>query len=319
MPRTRFLRPVVALAAVPAVALLMASSAGAAPAAANAPAAAQAPAALTAAAPSQAHPTPLHVVTKHGTGVLNQPAGTSNAVEASSNWAGYVSTGSWNGAGFRYVQATFSVPSVNCGESTAGNASYPDTFDDWVGLDGVGYNFSASTSVEQIGIYGQCANGAPSYGAWWETYPDPETPISFQVSAGDAISASVYWDATRTAAQGQYDLVLTDVTTGQTFSQYEACAATTCANSSAEVITEAPAVGTATLPLADYAISNYENVAVTDRSGQRASFVSPNWVNTEVEQLDSTGSSVVSAPGPLFGGQAFSSFWYAEGNTPPSS
>ena len=80
-----------------------------------------------------------------------------------------------------------------------------------------------------------------------------------------------------------------------------------------------PAVGTATLPLADYGISNYENIAVTDRSGQRASFTSSDWVNTEVEQLDSTGSTVVSAPGPLFGGQAFSSYWYAEGNTPPAS
>ena len=313
MPRARFLRPVVALAAVPAVALLVASSAGAAPTAAQAPAAASATAA------TQAHPTPLHLVKVHGARVLNQPAGTSNAVRASSNWAGYVSSGSWNGAGFRYVQATFNVPSVNCSNSTAGDTTYPDTFDDWVGLDGVGYNFSASSSVEQIGIYGQCQNGAPVYGAWWETYPNPETPISFQVSAGDAITASVYWDSTRTAAQGQYDLVLTDVTTGQTFNQYEACAATTCANSSAEVITEAPAIGTATLPLADYGISNYANVAVTDRAGQRASFTSSNWVNTEVEQFDSTGSTVVSAPGPLFGGQAFSSYWYAEGNTPPSS
>jgi hypothetical protein len=313
MPRARFLRPVMALAAVPAVALLVASSAGAAPTTAQDPAVAAATAA------AQPHPTPLHLVPTHGTKVFNQPAGTSNTVEASSNWAGYVATGSWNGAGFRYVQATFNVPSVNCTASTAGNANYPDTFDDWVGLDGVGYNFSASTSVEQIGIYGQCASGAPVYGAWWETYPNAETPISFQVSAGDAITADVYWDATRTAAQGQYLLALTDVTTGQTFSQYEACAAATCANSSAEVITEAPAIGAATLPLADYGISNYENIAVTDRSGQRAGFSSANWVNTEVEQLDSTGSSVVSAPGPLFGGQAFSSFWYAEGNTPPSS
>ncbi len=313
MPRARFLRPAVALAAVPAVALLVASSAGAAPTAAHTRSAA------TASTATQAHPTPLHLVKVHGTDVLNRPAGTSSAVEASSNWAGYVSTGSWNGAGFRYVQATFNVPSANCSNSTAGNATYPDTFDDWVGLDGVGYNFGASTSVEQIGIYGQCSNGAPTYGAWWETYPNPETPISFQVSAGDAITASVYWDATKTAAQGQYDLVLTDVTTGQTFNQYEACAAATCANSSAEVITEAPAIGTATLPLADYGISNYENVAVTDRAGQRAGFTSPNWVSTGVEQLDSTGSTVVSAPGPLFGGQAFSSYWYAEGNTPPSS
>src|ERR1700753_1130263 len=246
------------------------------------------PPASNAAAPASAQPqpTPLHLVQAHGTGVLNGPAGTSNDVRGSTNWAGYVATGSWNGAGFRYVQATFNVPSVNCGNSTAGNASYPDTFDDWVGLDGVGYNFGASTSVEQIGIYGQCSNGAPNYGAWWETYPDPETPISFQPSAGDAITAAVVWDSTRTAAQGQYDLVLNDVTTGQTFNQYEACAAASCANSSAEVITEAPAIATATVPLARYGISNYENIAVTDRSGQRASFTSSDWVHTEVEQLD---------------------------------
>ena len=315
MPRSRFLRPVVALAAVPAVALLVASSAGATPATGKTPAQ------KAAASAAQAHPTPLHLVQAHGTGVLNSPANSNAAVavEGSSNWAGYVATGNWNGAGFRYVQSTFNVPSVNCSNSTAGNANYPDTFDDWVGLDGVGYNFGASSSVEQIGISGQCVNDAPVYGAWWETYPNPETPISFQVNAGDAITADVYWDATRTAAQGQYDLVLNDVTTGQTFNQYEACAAATCANSSAEVITEAPAIGTATVPLADYGISNYENIAVTDRSGQRASFTSSYWVNTEVEQLDSTGTSVVSAPGPLFGGQAFSAFWSAEGNTPPSS
>ena len=312
MPRARFLRPAVALAAVPAVALLVASSAGAAPTAATGPASA------TATAPAPAHPTPLHLIQAHGTGVLNGPA-TTNNVQTSSNWAGYVSTGSWNGAGFRYVQATFNVPSANCTKSSAGNASYPDTFDDWVGLDGAGYNFGASSSVEQIGIYGQCANGTPTYGAWWETYPDPETLINFTVSAGDAITADVFWDSTRTVAQGQYLLALTDVTTGQTFSQYEACAATTCANSSAEVITEAPSVGSATLPLADYGISNYENIAVTDRSGQRSSFTSSAWVNTVIQQLDSTGTTVVSAPGPLFGGQAFSSYWYAEGNTPPTS
>jgi hypothetical protein len=313
MPRARFLRPAVALAAVPAMALLVASSAGAAPVTASAPARA------AATTTTQAHPTPLHVEKVHGTGVLNRPAGTTAAPVGSSNWAGYVATGSWNGAGFRYVQATFNVPSVNCASSTAGNASYPDTFDDWVGLDGVGYNFTASSSVEQTGIYGQCVNGSPSYAAWWETYPDAETPISLTVSAGDAITASVTWDSTRTVAQGQYDIVLDDVTTGQTFSQYEACAAASCLNSSAEVITEAPAIGSATLPLADYGISNFENIAVTDRSNQKASFVSSNWVNTAVEQLNSTGTAVVSEPGPLFGGQAFSTYWYAEGNVPPTS
>jgi hypothetical protein len=298
-----------ALTAVPTTVLLIATSAGSAPATTNAPAA---PAA------AQAHPAPLHLVTAHGTGVLNKPAGTSAAVKASSNWAGYVATGSWNGAGFRYVQATFNVPSVNCAKSTSGSASLPDTFDDWVGLDGVGYNFTGSTSVEQTGIYGQCVNGAPSYGGWWEAYPNSEIPVSFTVSPGDAITASVYWDATRTAAQGQYSIALTDVTTGQSFNQYVSCAAASCVNSSAEVITEAPAVGADTLPLADYGIANFENIAVTDRSGQRASFASSNWVNTAVEQLNGDGTAVASEPGPLFGGQAFSTYWDNEGTVPSS-
>lgn len=306
MPKARFLRPVMAVAAVPATVLLVATSAGSVSAGTHAPAGTGATAA------TRAHPSPLKLIKVERPGILNAPAGTTAAPEASTNWAGYVATGSWNGAGFRYVQATFNVPSANCAKSTSGTTANPDTFDDWVGLDGVGYNFGASSSVEQIGIYGQCVNGAPSYGAWWETYPHPEIPISLTVSPGDAITASVFWDATRTAAQGQYHLVLTDVTTGQTFSQYEACAVASCANSSAEVITEAPAIGTATLPLADYGIANYENLAVTDRSGQRASFASSHWVNTPVEQVNATGTTVLSEPGSLFGGQAFSTYWRGE-------
>jgi hypothetical protein len=313
MPRSRFLRPVMALAAVPAVALLVASSAGATPASPHARAAASAP------VTTAAHPTPLHLVQRQGTGVLNSPATLPSNIEDSGNWAGWVATGSWSGASFRYIQSTFTVPSVNCSQSTSGNASYPDTFDDWVGLDGVGYGFTASTSVEQTGIYGQCVNGAPQYGGWWETYPDPETPVGFTISPGDAITASVYFNSANTAAQGQYQITLTDVTTGQSFNQYEACAVATCLNSSAEVITEAPAIGSATLPLADYGISNFENIALTDKSGQRSGFTSTAWVNTEVDQLDSTGTTVVSTPGTLFGGAAFSTYWSGEGNTPPSS
>jgi hypothetical protein len=295
----RFLRPALAVAALPAIALLVGTSAGAAPA-------------TTTPAVSKAQPHPLELL--HGTkpsGITNS-ALSHNFTAYSSNWSGYVATGSWSGAQFRYVQATFTVPSLNCA-AAPGTTSAPATVGDWVGLDGVGYNFGPSNTVEQDGIVGQCVNGTAQYAAWWENYPNAPTYPNITISAGDAIEADVYYNPARTAAEGPYNFTLTDVTTGQGFNTpWESCGASSCLNSSAEVITEAPTDGTTSsvLPLADYGISNYENIAMTDKAGQRAGITSSAWKSTEVVQENSSGS-ILSTPGPLFGGEAFSTFWKA--------
>ena len=298
----RFFRPALAAAALPAIALLVSASTGVAPAKTT---------------PSQAkfHPHPLHLV--HGTkpkAITNSPLG-HDFTAYSSNWSGYVATGTWSGAQFRYVQATFTVPSLNCA-AAAGTASAPATVGDWVGIDGVNYNWqNTSPSVEQDGIAAQCVSGAAQYYAWWENYPNAPTYPNLTINPGDAIEADVYFNAGRTAAQGQYNFTLTDVTTGQSFNTpWEKCGASTCLNSSAEVITEAPTDGNTglLLPLADYGISNYENIALTDKAGQRAGITSSNWKSTNVVMVDSTtGTRTLSTPGPLFGGAAFSAFWKA--------
>lgn len=288
MRSKRLLRPVLAAVAVPAAALLISASAGAAPAASTAPAG--------------AHTHPLELL--HGvkpSGITNPALSTTNPAY-SANWSGYVATGNTSTAGFRYVQATFTVPSVNCSAAPNGVMSA------WVGLDGVGYNFGTDTSVEQDGIAGECTGGAPSYYAWWESYPNAPVEANFSISPGDAIEASVFWNANAPVSQ-RYDYVLTDVTTRKSFNTLQPCGGS-CHLSSAEVITEAPtdsSTGQIT-PLADYGIVNYENIAVTDKSGQRAGFPSPNWKDTQVIQQDTAGQNL-SVPSGLYGGVAFSTYW----------
>jgi hypothetical protein len=296
MPTARFLRPALAVAALPVMALMVSASAGGAPAA-------------TAPSLANAHPHPLELL--HGTkpnGITNS-AISSGMTAYTANWSGYVATGSWSGAQFRYAQATFSVPSLNCA-AAPGTTANPATVADWVGLDGVGYNFGNSGTVEQDGIIGQCVSGTAEYGAWWENYPNAPTYPNITISPGDAIEADVYYDAARSVAQGQYNFTLKDVTTGQSFGTWQKCGASSCKNSSAEVITEAPSSSSAVLPLADYGISNFENIAMTDKAGQRGGVTSSNWKSTEVVQENSSGK-ILSTPGGLFGGEAFSTFWKA--------
>jgi hypothetical protein len=291
----RFLRPALAAAALPAIALLVSASTGVAPA-------------KTAASVVKFHPHPLQLLGGTKPNGITNSALSHDFTAYSSNWSGYVATGTWSGAQFRYVQATFTVPSLNCA-AAPGTTAAPATVGAWVGIDGVGYNFNNSNTVEQDGIVGQCVSGTAQYAAWWENYPNAPTYPNLTINAGDAVQADVYYNPARTAAQGQYNFTLTDVTTGQSFNTpWEKCGASSCLNSSAEVITEAPTGTAGILPLADYGIANYENIAMTDKAGQRAGITSSNWKSTNVVQENSS-HTILSAPGPLFGGQAFSTFW----------
>ena len=292
------LRPALAILAVPAAALLISASASAAPAT---PAASSARAASTAPASFHTHPLELLPGVKPA-GITNSALSTTSPAY-DTNWSGYVATGSTSTAGFRYVQATFTVPSVNC-------TTTPDAaMGAWVGLDGVNYDFAGTaTSVEQDGIAAECDSGTPFYYAWYESYPSDAVKANFTISPGDAIEASVFWNASAPASQ-RYDYQLTDVTTGASLNTLQPCGGS-CHISSAEVITEAPADATTgdILPLADYGIVNYENIAVTDKSGQRAGFTSPNWKDTEVIQANSA-NQLLSTPSSLYGGAAFSTYW----------
>src|SRR6266536_2936088 len=142
MHTARFTRPLAAAAGLAALVILAAASAG------------------SATASSAKHDAAVHT---HPAILLpgGNPIGSeSGSTQHSNNWAGYAAFPQNSGGSFRYVQATFTVPAVNC-------AVTADAFSvHWVGLDG----FTTKTA-EQAGIEADCNGPTPTYSAWWETYP----------------------------------------------------------------------------------------------------------------------------------------------------
>jgi Peptidase A4 family len=215
---------------------------------------------------------------------------------SSPNWAGYVAYGTK----FRYVQATFEVPRLNCHQTPG--TGIPAMASAWVGLDGAG-----SRTVEQDGILGECSHGAASYYAWWETYPKAPVSPSWHISVGDIISASVWYDS----AVGKYRLDLADQTKGESFSDWERCGTSSCSDASAEVITESPGESWSPsyYPLADWGTSSYWNVSITDAAGQRGGYDSRAWHTTGVDMYGREHLLKTVTGGLSAGGTEFHTYW----------
>jgi len=234
-----------------------------------------------------------HHLILHGTGGLRpdmrRPADGRPEVNAdglpiqySNNWSGYIALPkSGKTKTFRYVQANFTVPSVNCGVT-------PTAFNyQWVGLDG-----DTDGTVEQDGVGGYCVNGSPTYFAWSEMYP-AGVDEQFYLNPGDAVTASVYYDSTTR----QYELALTDLTSGQTFSVDESCAST-CNNSSAEVITEGYPSGNYG-GTSDFGSVHFDTIWVTNSGGTRGELTNTNWV-TDESIAQGASNDVTTEPGALY-------------------
>jgi hypothetical protein len=219
--------------------------------------------------------------------------------EYSPNWGGYVATGTK----FRYVRATFTVPRLDCAK-TPGTSKDPALVGEWAGLD--------SVSVEQAGISGQCTDGHEQYAAWYEMYPKSPVYPEMSVSQGDAIQASVWY----VASKHEYQLVVSDLSNGQGFTKWERCGARSCANSSAEVITESPGKSVAAkgayYPLADCGTTRFTGISITDAAGQRGTFTSGNWQSTMFVMQDNSGRVKAAISGLTGNGGAFNTYWERE-------
>jgi hypothetical protein len=216
--------------------------------------------------------------------------------EYSPNWGGYVATGTK----FRYVRATFTVPRLNC-VKTPGDGKTPALVGEWAGLD--------EQTVEQDGISGQCTHGQAEYAAWYETYPKAPVYPAMTVSQGDKIEVSVWY----VASKHEYDLILSDLTNGEGFSKWERCGARSCANSSAEVITESPgktvAAKSGYFPLADCGTTSFADISITDMTGQHGTFTSSDWQNTRFVMEDNSGRIKAAISGLTDKGGAFQTYW----------
>jgi hypothetical protein len=197
----------------------------------------------------------------------------------STNWSGYADD---NTAGNTYskVTATWTEPGASCTSRTESLAAF------WVGIDGF-----TSDSVEQDGTLIECYRRAAYYYTWWEMYPTNDIQVVGEtLQPGDSISASVV------RSGSSYTLAVTDSSrSGDSFTTTQTCSS--CANSSAEWIAEAPSSSSGVLPLADFGTWTASNATVA--SGSTSGVIST-FPDDEITMVDSSGL-VKAQPGPLNG------------------
>jgi hypothetical protein len=226
------------------------------------------------------HPTDSHVgVTSPGMKGLSD-------VE-STNWSGYADTGS----SFSNVSASWKEPGTTCSSRSTSLAAF------WVGIDGY-----SSDSVEQDGTMIECYQRTAYQFTWWEMYPTNDVQVVGETAAaGDAITASVVRSGT------SYKLTVTDAThTADSFSTTQTCSASSCVDSSAEWIAEAPTGSSGVEPLSNFGTWTAANAAATE--GTTAGTIS-SFTDDEITMIDSSGATKA-LPGALNGaGNGFSVTW----------
>jgi hypothetical protein len=204
----------------------------------------------------------------------------------STNWSGYADTGS----NFSKATGKWSEPGASCSRSTTYAAF-------WVGIDGY-----SSDSVEQDGTLIECYQRIAYQYSWWEMYPTNDIQVVGEsVAAGDSISASVV------RSGESYTLSVTDSThSANSFTTTQTC--TSCANSSAEWIAEAPCCTSSggILPLAEFGTWTESGATVTEGS---SSGVISSFTDDEITMIDNSGR-VKAQPGSLnSSGNGFSVTW----------
>ena len=205
---------------------------------------------------------------------------------SSTNWSGYADN---NTAGHTYaaVASNWTEPSASC-TSTGSLAAF------WVGIDGY-----SSGSVEQDGTLIECYRSRAYYYSWWEMYPSNAIQVvGSSVSPGDSISASVVKSGSR------YTLRVTDSThSANSFTTTQTCSS--CADSSAEWIAEAPSGSSGVYPLSNSHSWSTSGASVTSGS----SGVISSFPNDELTMIDSSGA-VKAQPGSLNdSGNGFTVTW----------
>ena len=191
------------------------------------------------------------------------PLSTTSGVLDAHNWAGHIFTGRT----FTAISAQWVVPTVQSSATGAYSAT-------WIGLDGVN-----NTSLVQTGTAQDTSNGTSTYDDWYEILPANETLVA-SVAPGDHIQASI-----NEVSPGNWTIAITDITSGQSFSQtfaYNGPAA------SAEWIEESPAVNGQPSSLANFGAVQFTGMAF---SGSNPSSV----VDTTADMIDASGSVIASS------------------------
>lgn len=206
---------------------------------------------------------------------------------SSTNWSGYADD---NTKGNKYATITgkWKEPSVSC-TSTTSLAAF------WVGIDGY-----SSSSVEQDGTLAECYLGTAYYFSWWEMYPSNAIQVVGQsVAPGDSISTSVV------KSGSNYTLKVTDSThTANSFTTTQSCSS--CVDTSAEWIAEAPSGSAGVYPLPNF--HTWTESSATVKSGSTTGVIST-FSDDEITMINSSGATKAK-PGALnSSGNGFTVTW----------
>jgi hypothetical protein len=210
----------------------------------------------------------------------------------SRNWAGYVV--SRDDARITEVHGSWTQPAVRCDGASRQFSSF------WIGIDG-----SSNDTLEQLGTEGNCRNGTPIYGTWWETIPDSSVPTPLDVKPGDYMSAAIR------SVGDRYTMSLRNVTSGKAFSKTVDWPR--AEGASAEWIAEASALcppeGCVVQVLPDFGVVRFEDaVAATGSSGLLPP-TDPAW-GLERSVMITAGGRTKAEVSPLgVGGDTFNVTW----------
>jgi Peptidase A4 family len=208
----------------------------------------------------------------------------------SSNWAGYVASGSAaltvEPTTFSSVSATWVQPKADCGSKSSPGAT-SSAF--WVGLGGD----SNSNALEQTGTEANCGSGGARYFAWYELVPAGSAELSLNVTPGDTVSASVSVSGKRVS------ILMRNLSQGTSFARTLTMAAPD--TSSAEWIAEAPSMCASSAQcrqqsLTDFGTIRFSN-ARAQSSGHTGSISDSSWTATPIKLRAAIG------PGGPFGGR----------------
>lgn len=210
-----------------------------------------------------------------GPGLVRGPAEAS-APNVSSNWAGYVATGTasttvtaGSDMAFTDVTGRWRQPAATCTPGRTSSAAV------WVGLGGYS---ESSEKLEQAGTSADCdPAGRPTYYAWYELVPANSVTISLSIRPGDVITASVVVEGDDVIVQ------IKNRTRGRSFTKHLPMTAPDV--TSAEWIAEAPAACGA-LGCRDLELTNFGSVVFSRTfakgNGVGGTISSPNWLATAI-------------------------------------
>jgi hypothetical protein len=191
----------------------------------------------------------------HATG-----AGTQESL-ATTNWAGYISSGTT----FTGVGGDWTVPSVVPSQSAEYAAQ-------WVGIDGV-----LDSDLIQTGTGEATSGGATSYNAWYELLPADEVVINGPVAPGDVMLATI-----TEGSPGNWKISIEDQTQAW---MYTTTVSYPISAQTAEWIQEAPTVDGSQSTLADFGSTAFSSLAI---GGANPSAVGV----TDVDMIDPSGTII---------------------------